>query len=113
MVNKENTDIFKLMETILSEEQILIDIADRFSYSFDASFGEYLPDIVVQPKNKDEVSAIIKLANDYLIPVYPRGTATSLSGGSLAVEGGIMLDMSQFNHKLIIDQDNLLAIVSP
>src|SRR5699024_5663328 len=69
-------------------------------------------DIVVQAKTKEEVAEVIKLANEHKIPVYPRGAATSLSGGSLAVHKGIVLDMSQFSKKLIIDQDNMLAIVS-
>ncbi len=102
----------ELLEEILPKEHILTKLHERYSYSFDASFGEYLPDIVVQPKIKEEIAAIVKLANKHLIPLYPRGAATSLSGGSLAVEGGITVDMSQFNHKLIIDKDNLLAIVS-
>ncbi|RST77435.1 FAD-binding protein [Siminovitchia acidinfaciens] len=109
----ETNQLFKLIQSIVSENRILTNLADRYSYSFDASFGEYLPDIVIQPKNKEEIALIIKLANEHKIPVYPRGAATSLSGGSLAVKGGIVLDMSQFEKKLVIDQENLLAIVSP
>lgn len=113
MMNRLSTDqLIDLIEQEIPETRILRNLADRYSYSYDASFGEYLPDLVVQALTKEEVSFIIKLANEYRIPVYPRGSATSLSGGSLAVNGGIMLDMSQFEKKLIIDQENLLAIVS-
>ncbi|WP_127584764.1 FAD-binding oxidoreductase [Paenibacillus koleovorans] len=101
------------LETIIPKERILLDLADRYSYSFDASFGEYLPDLVIQPKDADEICKLVKLANKYLIPVYPRGAATSLSGGPLPVEGGMVLDMSRLNKKLVIDRENLLAIVSP
>lgn len=112
-MNRLSTDqLIDLIEQEIPETRILRNLADRYSYSYDASFGEYLPDLVVQALTKEEVSFIIKLANEYRIPVYPRGSATSLSGGSLAVNGGIMLDMSQFEKKLIIDQENLLAIVS-
>ncbi|MFD1706179.1 FAD-binding oxidoreductase [Siminovitchia sediminis] len=105
--------ILQSLQTIFPKERILTDLANRYSYSFDASFGEYLPDLVVQPENKEQIAALIKLANEYKIPVYPRGAATSLSGGSLAVKGGIVLDMSQFTKKLVIDRENLLAIVTP
>lgn len=98
---------------IIAEERIFLDLQDRYCYSFDASFGEYLPDIVIQPDNATEISRLMKLANEYRIPVYPRGAATSLSGGPLPVEGGMVLDMSRLNKKLIIDRENLLAIVSP
>jgi glycolate oxidase len=101
------------IQSIIPKERILLDLAERYSYSYDASFGEYLPDIVIQPENADEISQLVKLANRHLIPVYPRGAATSLSGGPLPVEGGMVLDMSRLNKKLIIDRENLLAIVSP
>lgn len=101
------------IQSIIPKHRILTDLAERYSYSYDASFGEYLPDIVIQPKNAVEIAGLVKLANEYKVPVYPRGAATSLSGGSLAVEGGMLLDLSQFEKKLIIDRENLLAIVSP
>jgi glycolate oxidase len=105
--------LLKQINTIIPENRILTELSERYSYSYDASFGEYLPDIVVQPKNAKEVAGLVKIANDFKTPVYPRGAATSLSGGSLAVNGGITLDMSQFEKKLIIDRENLLAITSP
>jgi glycolate oxidase len=105
--------LLRKIQTIIPSNRILTDLAERYSYSFDASFGEYLPDIVIQPKNTKEVAALVKLANEYKIPVYPRGAATSLSGGSLAVKGGMTLDMSQFEKKLTIDRENLLAITTP
>lgn len=104
--------ILNEMEAIIEKERILTNLQDRYSYSYDASFGEYLPDVVVQPNDAEEISKLVKLANKYLIPVYPRGSATSLSGGSLPVKGGIVIDMSRLNKKLIIDQENLIAISS-
>jgi glycolate oxidase len=105
--------IIEELRSIIPDERILLELQERYSYSFDASFGEYLPEVVVQPDQVEEISKIVKLANKYLIPVYPRGAATSLSGGPLPVEGGIVLDMSRLNKKLLIDKENLLAIVSP
>jgi glycolate oxidase len=108
-----NQEALQEIRKIIPNERILLQLQDRYSYSFDASFGEYLPDIVIQPENTEEISKLVKIANKYLIPVYPRGAATSLSGGPLPVEGGMVLDMSRLNKKLIIDRENLLAIVSP
>ncbi|SEN76935.1 FAD-binding oxidoreductase [Lihuaxuella thermophila] len=105
--------VLEEIRKIIPNDRILLQLQDRYSYSFDASFGEYLPDIVIQPEHAEEISRLVKLANRYLIPVYPRGAATSLSGGPLPVEGGMVLDMSRLNKKLIIDRENLLAIVSP
>lgn len=106
-------DVLEQIQAIIPQERLLLDLADRFSYSYDASFGQYLPDIVIQPNDAAEISRLLILANEHLIPVYPRGAATSLSGGPLPVEGGMVLDMSRLNKTLIIDRENLLAIVSP
>lgn len=106
-------ELYGLVRPLIPKDRVLTQLADRYSYSFDASFGEYLPDLVIQPENKEQIASVIKLANEHLIPVYPRGAATSLSGGSLPVKGGIVLDMSQFNKKLSIDKENLIAVVSP
>lgn len=108
-----NKDFADKINQLIPKDRIFTDLAELYSYSFDASFGEYLPELVIQPEDAIEISTIIKLANEYIIPIYPRGTATSLSGGPLPVEGGLVLDMSQMNKKLIIDHENMLAIASP
>jgi glycolate oxidase len=102
-----------LQQVILDDERILTEKADLTSYSYDASFGVYMPEVVVQPLSTYEVAGILKLANKHQIPVYPRGQGTSLSGGPLPVRGGIVLDLSQWTSKLEIDAENMLAIVSP
>lgn len=98
---------------IADPKRILTDEADLNSYAFDASFGHYLPELVVQPIHRDEVVQLVQLANEYKIPLYPRGQATCLSGGPLPVEGGIVLDLSKWNQKLEIDVEDLTATVSP
>jgi glycolate oxidase len=105
--------VLREIESFIPQNRILKKLEERYSYSFDASFGEYLPDLAIQPKNKEEIQKIVQIANRYKVPLYPRGSATSLSGGPLPVEGGIVLDLSQLKEKLIIDKENLLAIVSP
>ncbi|GEN54522.1 FAD-binding oxidoreductase [Halobacillus faecis] len=106
----------KWME-VLSEKipsrQLITDLAGRYSYSFDASFGEHLPEIVVQAKNQEEVVHVVKVANDFHIPVYPRGQGTCLSGGPLPVHGGVVLDLSQWPEELDVAVEDLTVTVSP
>jgi glycolate oxidase len=97
----------------IPEKRVLTELSDRYSYSFDASFGEYLPEAVVQVKHQDEVVAVLKVANEYNIPVYPRGQGTCLSGGPLPVFGGIVLDMSQWPEKIEVSADDLTVKVTP
>ncbi|MEH6907719.1 FAD-binding oxidoreductase [Neobacillus drentensis] len=106
-----NDHIAELKE-IVQTGRVLIDESDRYSYSFDASFGTYLPDAVVQTKSVEELAKIVKLANREGIPVYPRGQSTSLSGGPLPVHGGVVLDLSVMDDVLEIYEEDLVAVVS-
>jgi glycolate oxidase len=101
------------IRTIIATGRVLTDESDRYSYSFDASFGTYLPDIVVQTKDVKEIAELVKFANRELVPISPRGQSTSLSGGPLPVKGGIVLDLSVMRDILEIDEEDLVAIVSP
>ena len=73
----------------------------------------YPPEAVVQPGNTDEVSRIMAYCNTQLIPVTPRGAGTGLSGGALAVYGGVSLDMKRFNRILHVDKRNFQVTTEP
>lgn len=99
--------------SIVKAGRVLTDESDRFSYSFDGSFGTYLPDAVIQTKSVEELAALVKFANRERIPVYPRGQSTCLSGGPLPVKGGMVFDLSVMNDLLEINEEDLVAVVSP
>lgn len=101
------------IQNIVKEGRVLIEESDRFSYSFDGSFGTFLPDAVIQTKSVEELAALVKLANREQIPVYPRGQSTSLSGGPLPVKGGLVFDLSVMDDVLEIYEEDLVAVVSP
>lgn len=103
----------RLKSIMGSEKRILLEKADLVSYSYDGSFGAYIPEIILQPVSTEETAGIVKLANELKIPVYPRGRGTSLSGGPLPVHGGMVLDFSRWTQKLIIDPEDTVATVSP
>jgi len=103
----------QLLKQVIPSKQVLTDLSDRYSYSFDASFGEHLPEAVVQAKSNEEVMEVLKIANEYRIPVYPRGQGTCLSGGPLPVHGGMVLDMSQWPERIEMSPDDLTVTVSP
>ncbi|MCK1975912.1 FAD-binding protein [Jeotgalicoccus huakuii] len=99
--------------SLIFAERLLLEIDDRISYGYDGSFGQYIPEAVVQVLSTEEVKETVILADEYEVPIYPRGAATSLSGGPLPVHGGIVLDFSQWTQKLEIYPDDLLIKVSP
>jgi glycolate oxidase len=69
------------------------------------------PEVVVKPETTAQVSEILKLANEKMIPVTPRGSGTGLSGGAVPVYGGILLSLERMNRILDIDEGNFTARV--
>ncbi|NLG83059.1 MAG: FAD-binding protein [Firmicutes bacterium] len=87
---------------------------DLQNYAHDELPGVvFLPEAVVKPANTEEVAAVMRLANEVPFPVTPRGLGTGLSGGALAVQGGIVLSLERMNKILEIDEANLMAVVQP
>ena len=101
-----NKVIFRLRE-IVGSENVLTDEAELVCYSYDASLYSNLPDVVVFPGSDVEVSEILKFANEERVPVTPRGAGTSLSGGPVPVDSGIVLVLSRMNRILDLDLENL------
>ena len=65
--------------------------------------------VVVKPASTEEVSEVLKIANKYRIPVFPRGGGTGLVGGCIPIRKGIVLSLERMN-KIEVDVDNLMAI---
>ncbi len=106
-------ELYHALKKHLDNGRVSKEVADLSSYSFDASFGEYMPDIICQPMSTEEVVHIVKLSNQYDVPIYPRGSGTSLSGGPLAVHGGIVLDFSRWDNEITVYENDLMMEVSP
>lgn len=95
-------------ENIFTAREVLHDYSSDYTEDL-----EFYPECVARPRTAEEISAILKLANEELIPVTPRGAGTGLSGGALPVHGGIVLSTERMNSILEIDERNLQATVEP
>ncbi|MBO7146145.1 MAG: FAD-binding oxidoreductase [Lentisphaeria bacterium] len=71
------------------------------------------PDVLVRATSTEEVAAVMKYAAANHIPVTPRGSGTGLVGGSVALYGGIMIDLSLMNHFLELDEENMTLTLEP
>lgn len=74
---------------------------------------QFTPDLLLKPSRTEEISAILAYCNQNKIPVTPCGARTGLSGGALAIHGGILISMERFNQILEIDENNLQVTVEP
>jgi len=86
---------------------------DLFLFAYDGMNRRYLPDMVVHPKDAQQISAIVKLANQEGFTVVPRGAGSGLSGGSLAIDGGLVLTVQNMRRILEIDEESMTAWVEP
>src|SRR3984885_4965332 len=72
-----------------------------------------LPMVVVLPETTEQVSAVLAYCHRQGVKVVPRGAGTSLSGGALPLDDGVLLGMATFNRIRTIDYDNRIAVVEP
>ncbi|WP_286229755.1 glycolate oxidase subunit GlcD [Neobacillus mesonae] len=87
---------------------------ERLVYSYDATPNfQSLPDAVISPRNTQEVAEVLKVCNEYKIPIVPRGSGTNLCAGTCPTEGGIVLLFKHMNKILEIDEENLTVTVQP
>ncbi|RLF47349.1 MAG: FAD-binding oxidoreductase [Thermoplasmata archaeon] len=108
----EQAIIDKLYE-IVSKDRIFTSKADLYAYGFDASIHHAMPSIVVKPKSSEEVEEIVKLANEYSVPVIARGAGTALCGQAVPIYGGILLDMTGMDKIKEIRIEDLYCVVEP
>jgi len=99
---------------IVGEDNVYSDKAHLIAYSYDATRTRYEPDIVVFPRDEDDVSSILKYCDDNQIVITPRGAGSGFTGGALPVNGGVMLAMEKHMNKILeIDTKNMVAVVQP
>ena len=99
---------------VLSPDRVLADDENRSRCASDQTEDfHFSPDLVLQPINVEEVSAIMRYCFSENIIVTPRGAGTGLSGGALPIHGGISLDMRRMNRILNIDTRNFQVTTEP
>ncbi len=102
------------LQDIVGKSNFFDSQEDRIAYSYDATpLIQELPDAVVRPSSVQQVSSIVKLANEEKFGVVPRGSGSGLSGGSIPVENAIVLLTNHWNRILEIDQENHTTWVEP
>src|SRR5215475_15769139 len=108
-----HSGLLRDLEKRLGPSSVLFQPEEVLLYEYDGSVEKGRPDAVVFPTATQEVSAIVKLAAKYNVPIVGRGAGTGLSGGALARSGGLMLVFSRMNRILELDFDNQRAVVQP
>jgi glycolate oxidase len=101
------------LKKLVGPENVFTDNETLVCYSFDATRYSSLPEVVVKPRETEEVSQVVGLALSESVAVTPRGAGTGLSGGSIPLKGGLVLSTERMNSPARIEKEDLYAVVEP
>ncbi|HZU07697.1 MAG TPA: FAD-linked oxidase C-terminal domain-containing protein [Chloroflexota bacterium] len=101
------------LRQLVGPEQVITQPEELLVYSYDGTWALGHPDVVVSPRSTEQVAAVVRLAYDAGVPIVPRGAASGLAGGAVAIHGGLVLNLGRMNRLLRIDRANLVAVAQP
>ncbi len=108
----ENKAFLERLQEIYPEDRLLTKKGQLVTYESDSLTSyQVQPIAVVIPENQPEVINTVKTCYEFEIPFVARGSGTSLSGGSLPIEGGIVIALNRLNKIIEVDPDNRIAVV--
>jgi len=107
-----NEQIIKKMQEIVGEDWVVVDLDKVSSYCEDETEKAMKPKVcrdcvVVKPVCAEEISEIMKYANDQKITVVARGGGTSLSGAAVTIMPSVIISMERMNKIIEVDETSL------
>jgi glycolate oxidase len=104
-------EVARILSGIFPPQAILTSREDLVAYSFDGTAVlQQMPAVVVFAQTVDEVSRLLSAANQSGLVIVPRGSGTGLSGGSIPLEGSVVLCLTRMNRVLEVDARNLTLL---
>lgn len=113
-MNALTLEILEQFKLIVGSEYVFTDADSIEKYGKDETEQlHYAPQVIVKPRQASEIARLLKICNEHLIPVTPRGAGTGLTGGALPHLSGLVISMERFNTILEIDERNLQVTTEP
>jgi glycolate oxidase len=107
-------EIVAALRKIVPGEGVIVSETERRAYETDGLTAyRQVPMVVVLPSTTEQVSQVLHYCQEQGVKVVPRGAGTSLSGGALPLEDGVLLGLGKFNRILEVDLPNRCAVVQP
>ncbi|MCK5212552.1 MAG: FAD-binding protein [Dehalococcoidia bacterium] len=108
-------DVDKL-KSIVGEDWVVSDRQQMERYLIDETYTGLIMApadnvVVVKPANAQEISRVMKLANEDGFLVYPRGGGTGVCAGSIPTRDGVVLSLERMDKVVEVDKENLMAVV--
>jgi glycolate oxidase len=107
-------DLLIALAALYPPDRLLLQPGQLVPYESDGLTAFHArPAGVVLPESQAEVIETVRLCNRYGVPFVARGSGTSLSGGSLPVQDGLLISLNRLNRILRLDPEQRLAVVEP
>ena len=107
-------ELIEQLKQLIGASNVFYDEESLEKYAHDETEDlKFFPQLAVRPESAEQVSAVVKLCDQYNLPITPRGAGTGLSGGALPVKGGVVISTEKLNRILAIDERNLQATGEP
>jgi glycolate oxidase len=98
----------------LGVENVLYDLADLVTYSYDAAVLEPVtPSLVARPTSGEALRETVRLCSENGLPITVRGAGTNLSGGTIPLPEGVVIVTNGLNRILEINTEDMYAVVEP
>ena len=114
MYKKLDEKDLSFFRSVVAPERVLTgkEIAEDYSHD-ELGDVRHMPDVLIRALTTEEISAVMRYANEQKLPVVVRGSGTGLVGAAVALEGGVMIETVGMNKILELDEENLTVTVQP
>jgi glycolate oxidase len=109
----EKERVLKRLQEFVGKKDVLWKDVDLAVYEYDAGLGRAKPGMVVFAQTAEEVAEVVKFLYQEGISFVARGSGTNLSGGTVPLNGGVVIELSRMKKILEIDLENERALVEP
>ncbi|MDH5462011.1 MAG: FAD-binding oxidoreductase [Candidatus Bathyarchaeota archaeon] len=111
-----NSVLIKKLKRIVGAEWVTARKEDLLDYVMDETALVVCPKpaadvVLVKPGTTQEIAGVLRFANEWKIPVFPRGGGTGLAGGCVPTERGIVLSLERMDRVIEVDTENLMVVV--
>ncbi|MFV9507278.1 MAG: FAD-binding oxidoreductase [Oscillochloridaceae bacterium umkhey_bin13] len=110
----QRAQLIEDLRRIVGPKGIVADPAALMTYDADGcvmDIGD--PQVVVVPTTAEQVSAVVRVAARYGLPIVPRGAGTGLSGGATPMRGGVVISTARMDKILQVDTRNGRVLCEP
>jgi glycolate oxidase len=114
MIDDLKTKVLEMFNSILGSENVSVFDDNVYLYGQDGTMNlNFAFDFLLFPQNPQEISGIMKICNQFGIPLVARGGGTGVAGGALPVNGGVVVSLEKMNKILQINTVDAYVICEP